>query len=87
LNRVSKIYGGLTGKQLEDLSHAEAPYIGTDEMGEILMSLRTIERHILMTFLEHDAFTNEARAISRRQQGFNEGLLSLKDYSEVNSIL
>jgi antitoxin SocA-like protein len=35
LNRVSKIYGGLSGKQLEELSHAEAPYLGTEETAEI----------------------------------------------------
>ncbi|MBI5621672.1 SocA family protein [Candidatus Falkowbacteria bacterium] len=29
LDRVIVKYGHLTGKQLEDLSHAEAPYIGT----------------------------------------------------------
>ena len=29
LNRVVVKYGGLNGKQLEELSHAEAPYIGT----------------------------------------------------------
>jgi len=29
LDRVAKNYGGLTGKQLENLSHAEAPWIGT----------------------------------------------------------
>lgn len=30
LNRVIKKYGNLNGKQLEDLTHAEAPYIGTE---------------------------------------------------------
>lgn len=29
LNRVVRKYGGLTGRQLEILTHAEAPYIGT----------------------------------------------------------
>ncbi len=35
LQRVSKLYGGLNGKQLEDLTHAEAPYIGTKLSEEI----------------------------------------------------
>jgi uncharacterized phage-associated protein len=30
LERIVLKYGHLTGKQLEDLSHAEAPYIGTE---------------------------------------------------------
>jgi len=35
LDRVALKYGQLTGKQLEDLSHAEAPYIGTEPRKEI----------------------------------------------------
>ena len=35
LDRVIAKYGHLTGKQLEDLSHAEAPYIGTALKEEI----------------------------------------------------
>jgi uncharacterized phage-associated protein len=35
LNRVAIKYGHLTGKQLEDLTHAEAPYIGTLLKNEI----------------------------------------------------
>lgn len=35
LDRVITKYGHLNGKQLEELSHAEAPYIGTDLRGEI----------------------------------------------------
>ena len=35
LNRVIKKYGNLNGKQLEDLTHAEAPYIGTEPKKEI----------------------------------------------------
>lgn len=31
MTRVIKKYGGLTGKQLETLTHAEAPYIATDQ--------------------------------------------------------
>jgi hypothetical protein len=30
LNRVVSIYGGLNGKQLEDLTHAEAPWNGVE---------------------------------------------------------
>jgi uncharacterized phage-associated protein len=30
LDRIAAKYGNLTGKQLEELSHAEAPYIGTE---------------------------------------------------------
>ena len=30
LDRISIKYGHLTGKQLEELSHAEAPYVGTE---------------------------------------------------------
>ncbi|MDO8617920.1 MAG: Panacea domain-containing protein [Candidatus Uhrbacteria bacterium] len=30
LDRIAKKYGGLTGKQLEELSHQEAPYVATD---------------------------------------------------------
>jgi len=29
LNRVATLYGHLNGKQLEDLTHSEAPYVGT----------------------------------------------------------
>ncbi len=35
LDRVVAKYGNLTGKQLEDLSHTEAPYIGTEMKKEI----------------------------------------------------
>lgn len=35
LDRVIKKYGSLNGKQLEDLTHAEAPYIGTEPKREI----------------------------------------------------
>lgn len=31
LDRVIIKYGRLAGKQLEDLSHAEAPFIGTEQ--------------------------------------------------------
>lgn len=30
LDRIVKKYGNLNGKQLEDLTHAEAPYLGTE---------------------------------------------------------
>jgi len=39
LNRVVVKYGNLTGKQLEDLTHAEAPYIGTEPNQEIAYEL------------------------------------------------
>ncbi len=35
LDRIILKYGNLTGKQLEELSHAEAPYIGTELRKEI----------------------------------------------------
>jgi len=35
LDRVILKYGNLTGKQLEELSHTEAPYIGTELRKEI----------------------------------------------------
>lgn len=35
LDRIIVKYGHLTGKQLEELSHAEAPYIGTELRKEI----------------------------------------------------
>jgi len=35
LDRVISKYGKLSGKQLEELSHAEAPYIGTELKKEI----------------------------------------------------
>lgn len=35
LDRVAKKYGNLNGKQLEDLSHQEAPYIATELQKEI----------------------------------------------------
>ena len=35
LNRIVLKYGHLNGKQLEELSHAEAPYIGTELREEI----------------------------------------------------
>jgi len=39
LDRVVLKYGHLTGKQLEDLTHAEAPYIGTAPNQEITYEL------------------------------------------------
>lgn len=39
LDRVALKYGHLTGKQLEDLTHAEAPYIGTAVNQEIAYEL------------------------------------------------
>ena len=39
LDRVIKKYGGLTGKQLEDLTHAEAPFVATEQSEEILFDL------------------------------------------------
>ncbi|MDD4358279.1 MAG: Panacea domain-containing protein [Candidatus Pacebacteria bacterium] len=39
LDRIIKKYGDLNGKQLEDLTRAEAPYIGTEPKGEILYEL------------------------------------------------
>ena len=39
LDRVVLKYGHLTGKQLEDLTHAEAPYIGTALNQEIAYEL------------------------------------------------
>lgn len=39
LDRVILKYGRLSGKQLEDLTHAEAPYIGTEPNQEIAYEL------------------------------------------------
>ena len=39
LDRVALKYGHLNGKQLEELSHAEAPYIGTEPKKEISYEL------------------------------------------------
>ena len=39
LDRVISKYGHLTGKQLEDLTHAEAPYAGTEPGKEIYYEL------------------------------------------------
>ncbi len=39
LDRVIKKYGNLNGKQLEDLTHAEAPYSGTKQNEEIFYEL------------------------------------------------
>jgi len=39
LDRVIMKYGHLNGKQLEDLTHAEAPYIGTEPKQEIAYEL------------------------------------------------
>ncbi len=39
LNRIILKYGHLTGKQLEDLTHSEAPYIGTKPGKEIAYEL------------------------------------------------
>jgi uncharacterized phage-associated protein len=39
LKHVANKYGKLTGKQLEDLTHAEAPYIGTEPNDEIVYEL------------------------------------------------
>lgn len=35
LNRIVKKYGRLNGKELENLTHLEAPYIGTEDKKEI----------------------------------------------------
>lgn len=35
IKRVAGKYGRLTGKQLEDISHSEAPYIGTEPQQQI----------------------------------------------------
>lgn len=35
LDRIALKYGNLNGKQLEELSHAEAPYVGTELREEI----------------------------------------------------
>lgn len=35
LNRIIKKYGHLNGKELENLTHSEAPYIGTEDKKEI----------------------------------------------------
>lgn len=35
LDRVTKKYGSLNGTQLQNLSHAEAPYVGTELSSEI----------------------------------------------------
>jgi uncharacterized phage-associated protein len=35
LDRVVKNYGHLNGKQLEEITHAEAPYVGTEPKEEI----------------------------------------------------
>ena len=39
LKRTVSTYGKLNGKQLEDLSHAEAPFIATEERGEFAYEL------------------------------------------------
>lgn len=39
LDRVVRIYGELSGKQLENLTHDEAPYIGTDGGENIMYGL------------------------------------------------
>lgn len=39
LDRVAKKYGHLNGGQLEDLTHAEAPYLGTEPSKEITYEL------------------------------------------------
>lgn len=39
LERVSNIYGGLNGKQLEELTHVEAPFLGTKPNEEIAYDL------------------------------------------------
>lgn len=39
LDRIILKYGHLTGKQLEELSHAEAPYVGTELRKEIPFEL------------------------------------------------
>jgi len=51
LDRVIKKYGNLNGKQLEDLTHAEAPYIGTELKKEIPYEL---------AFYRGTDFTNHA---------------------------
>lgn len=39
LDRVVRLYGELNGKQLEDLTHAEAPYVATEPKKEIAYEL------------------------------------------------
>lgn len=47
LDRIVVKYGHLNGKQLEELSHAEAPYIGTELRKEIPYELAFIAAQIL----------------------------------------
>ena len=39
MKRVSTVYGHLNGKQLQDLTHAEAPYVATELSKEIAYDL------------------------------------------------
>lgn len=39
IDRIIRKYGHLNGKELENLTHAEAPYIGTEEKKEIYYDL------------------------------------------------
>jgi uncharacterized phage-associated protein len=39
LDRIAVRYGHLNGKQLEDLTHAEAPFVGTEPKKEIQYEL------------------------------------------------
>ena len=39
LERVVRKYGHLTGKQLEELTHSEAPFIATEQSDDILFEL------------------------------------------------
>jgi len=52
LDRVIKIYGGLSGGQLENLSHQEAPYTGTD-LGKTIMYELALYRGTDFSNLSH----------------------------------
>jgi len=52
LDRVIKIYGGLSGGQLENLSHQEAPYTGTS-LGKPIMYELALYRGTDFSSLSH----------------------------------
>jgi len=52
LDRVVKIYGGLSGGQLENLSHQEAPYTGTN-LGKPIMYELALYRGTDFSNLQH----------------------------------
>lgn len=72
LDRIVAKYGNLSGKQLQELSHAEAPYVGTQLQHEIPYELAFYrgtdfsDLWFMIEFIYHDGIEKEIAAHERR---------------------